>query len=245
VFGTVALAGVWPFSGFFSKDGILALAAERNPGLFILGLLVAVLTAFYMFRLVFVVYGGASRSDSAGHAHESPQVMLWPLRILAVFSLIGGVLGLESLYERQFAPGEAGTHLSIGAQLIHPLVHAPAAAGLGLLAAAVGILGAYKLYARAAADPLPEKLGTFGRAIRNKFYFDELYEAWFIRPHDLLAAVANFFDRWVISGAVKFTHGTTEIAGRALRLLQTGNLQAYAFLFALGVALALYFVLGK
>ena len=77
--------------------------------------------------------------------------------------------------------------------------------------------------------------------MRNRFYFDELYQATVIRLHDFLAAVADWFDRWIIAGlAVRGTHGTTELAGRALRLLQTGNLQTYAFLFALGVALVLY-----
>jgi NADH-quinone oxidoreductase subunit L len=81
--------------------------------------------------------------------------------------------------------------------------------------------------------------------MRNRFYFDELYQATVIRLHDFLAAVADWFDRWIIAGlAVRGTHGTTELAGRALRLLQTGNLQTYALLFALGVALVLYLALN-
>ena len=80
--------------------------------------------------------------------------------------------------------------------------------------------------------------------MRNRFYLDEIYEATFIRLHELLAAIADWFDRWIIAGLlVRGTHGTTEFAGRALRLLQTGNLQTYAFLFALGVALVLYLTL--
>ena len=108
----------------------------------------------------------------------------------------------------------------------------------------VGFAAAYALYAKASKDPLPEMLGVFARAMRNRFYFDEIYQATVIRLHDFLAAVADWFDRWIIAGvAVRGTHGTTELAGRALRLLQTGNLQTYAFLFALGVALVLYLVL--
>ena len=80
--------------------------------------------------------------------------------------------------------------------------------------------------------------------MRNRFYFDELYEATVIRFHDLLAAIAGWFDRWIIAGvAVRGTHGTTELVGRALRLLQTGSLQTYAFLFAMGVVLVLYLAL--
>ena len=118
------------------------------------------------------------------------------------------------------------------------------AVGVGLLAVVIGYAAAYALYAKAAKDPLPEKLGALSRAMRNRFYFDELYQATVIRWHDFLAAVADWFDRWIIAGfAVRGTHGTTELAGRALRLLQTGNLQTYAFLFALGVAQVLYLVL--
>jgi NADH-quinone oxidoreductase subunit L len=125
-----------------------------------------------------------------------------------------------------------------------PFEHSPGAASVGLLAAALGFLAAFALYWKAAADPLPEKLGALSRAMRDRFYFDEIYEALFIRPHDFLAAIAAWFDRWIISGvAVRGTHGTTELLGRALRLVQTGNLQTYAIIFALGVAFLLYFAL--
>jgi len=242
--GTLALAGVPPFSGFYSKDSILAQAAQHSLALFILGVAVAALTTFYMFRLVFVAFLGAPRAEAAGHAQESPPVMAWPLRVLAVLSVIGGLIGIEQLYGRQFPAEQAEHHLSFVRQLIAPFVHAPFAACLGLLAVLAGFAAAYALYAKAAKDPLPEMLGAFGRAMCNRFYFDELYEATVIRLHDFLAAVAGWFDRWIIAGvAVRGTHGTTELVGRALRLLQTGNLQTYAFLFALGVALVLYLVL--
>ena len=113
-----------------------------------------------------------------------------------------------------------------------------------LLAVLLGLTAAWALYWKAAIDPLPAKLGALSRAMRNRFYFDELYEATVIRFHDLLAAMAAWFDRWIIAGvAVRGTHGTTELVGRALRLLQTGSLQTYAFLFAMGVALVLYLAL--
>jgi NADH-quinone oxidoreductase subunit L len=236
--GTLALAGVWPLSGFFSKDSILALAAERNFILFLLGVAVAFLTTFYMFRLVFVVFFGATKSESAGHAHESPPVMVWPLRILAVFSVIGGLIGLAQIYGTQLSTEAVETGI------FGPFIHAPLASVAGLLAVAAGVAAAYLLYSKAAKDPLPERLGALSRAMRNRFYFDELYEAVFIRAHDLLAAIATFFDRWIITGlAVRGTHGTTELIGRMLRQFQTGNLQTYAFLFALGVAFLLYLAL--
>jgi NADH-quinone oxidoreductase subunit L len=197
-----------------------------------------------MFRLVFVAFLGAPKSDAAGHAHESPPAMAWPLRVLAVFSVIAGLIGIEQLYSKQFPSAGIEADIPFLGQVVAPFLHAPLAAVSGLLAVLVGFAGAYALYAKASKDPLPEKLGALSRAMRNRFYFDELYQATVIRLHDFLAAVADWFDRWIIAGvAVRGTHGTTELTGRALRLLQTGNLQTYAFLFALGVALVLYFVL--
>jgi len=242
--GTLALAGVPPFSGFYSKDGILAQAAQHSLPLFVVGAVVAALTTFYMFRLVFVAFLGKSRSEAAGHAQESPPVMVWPLRILAFFSVVGGLIGIEELYGTQLATEHTEHAVSFGQQLIGPFIHAPLAVGVGLLAVVIGYAAAYALYAKAAKDPLPEKLGALSRAMRNRFYFDELYQATVIRFHDFLAAAADWFDRCVIAGVgVRGTHGTTELAGRALRLLQTGNLQTYAFIFALGVALVLYIAL--
>ncbi len=243
--GTLALVGAPPLSGFYSKDSILACAAARHQyALFALGVVVAALTAFYMFRLVYVVFLGKERSESAGHGRESPPVILWPLRLLAVFSVIGGFIGIENVFGRYFPPvsGQASTMSTLD-QLLAPIKEAPLGAALSLLAALAGFLAARTLYAGVAADPLPAKLGALSRAMQNRFYFDELYAATVIRFHDGLAASAAWFDRWIIGGGVRFTHGFTELSGRALRLLQTGNLQTYAFLFALGVALVLYLAL--
>jgi NADH-quinone oxidoreductase subunit L len=245
--GTLALCGAPLFSGFYSKDSILAQAASQgNFLLFVLGVFVALLTTFYMFRLVFVVFFGPARFDHASHAHESPGVMVWPLRILAVFSLIGGFIGVESVYARQFTGESAGHAASFWEQLFAPFIHSPGAALFGLFALAIGFFGAYKFYAKADKDPFPEEFPTLSRAMRNRFYFDEIYEATFIRLHDTLAAIADWIDRWIIAGlGVRGIHGTTEFAGRALRLLQTGNLQTYALLFVLGVAALLFFVFRK
>ncbi len=242
---TFALSGVPPFSGFYSKDSIFAQATARHSyGLLVLGLAVAVLTAFYMFRLVFVVFLGSSRSPACDHAQESPPVVLWPLRLLAVFSIIGGYIGIEQVYEKQF--GAAGAGHPLWQQLLAPFREAPIGAVLGILAAVLGFAGAYKLYSNVAKDPLPDKLGALSRAMANRFYFDELYQATVIRLHDALASIADWIDRWIIDGfCVGLARGGTDLTGRALRLLQTGNLQTYAFLFALGAALVLYLVLGK
>jgi len=247
LFGTLAIVGLVPFSGFYSKDAILARALEDHAyGRFALGVIVAVLTTFYMFRLFFVVFGTSSRTDAAGHAHDTPPVMVIPLRILAVFSLVGGFIGVENIFTRQAFTGSTPEHhaMSLAQQLVAPFAQAPWAASLGLLAAALGFAGAYALYAEAASDPLPARLGALSRWMRDRFYLDELYQATFIRLHDFIAAVAGWIDRWIIAGvAVQGVHGTTELLGRALRQFQTGNLQTYAFLFALGVALVLLFML--
>ena len=242
--GTLALCGVPPFSGFYSKDAILAQAlAQHNYILFGVGVFVAALTTFYTFRLFFVVFFGKEKSDHAKHAHESPLVMTLPLIALAIFAFAGGFIGIVNNYGSQFVHDHE--FLSVSQQFTEPFHNIfPMACGLG--AVAVGLILAFALYKNAAADPLPAKLGGLATAMKNKFYFDELYEATFIRAHDFLAAVADWIDRWILEGAIiGAIRGGTDLSGRALRLAQTGNLQTYAFLFVLGVALLLYFVLGK
>jgi NADH-quinone oxidoreductase subunit L len=242
--GALALCGIPPFSGFYSKDSILAQCLEqKNVLLFALAVFVAGLTAFYTFRLFFVVFFGKEKSGHAGHAHESPLVMTLPLVVLAVFAAIGGFIGITNNYGLQFAAGHET--LSLAQQLLEPL-HTPIPMLIGIGVALAGIFLAFSLYKNATTDPLPAKLGGLATAMKNKFYFDELYEATVIRAHDFIAAVADWIDRWIVEGVcLGAIRGGTDLSGRALRLVQTGNLQTYAFLFVLGVALLLYFVLGK
>jgi NADH-quinone oxidoreductase subunit L len=134
--------------------------------------------------------------------------------------------------------------VGVGHELFGPFIHAPLAASAGLIAAILGFFGACVLYFKANKDPLPEKLGAFSRAMQNRFYLDEIYEATVIRIHEFMAAVADWFDRWIIEGiCVGSVRGGTNLTGSLLRYLQTGNLQTYAFLFALGVAIVLYLAL--
>jgi NADH-quinone oxidoreductase subunit L len=242
--GTLALSGVPPFSGFYSKDSILGQALEQhNYLLFAVGAGVAGLTTFYMFRLFYVAFLGKAKTPAAEHAHESPAVMAWPLRVLGVFAFIGGVIGANTIYASQFG-GEARPTTFVQ-NLLDPLAH-PIGMMIGVACVAVGFLAARRFYLSATTDPLPAKLGGLATAMKNRFYFDEIYEATFVRAHDFLAAVADWIDRWILEGAIiGAIRGGTDLSGRALRLVQTGNLQTYAFLFVLGVALLLYFVLGK
>ncbi len=271
IIGTLALCGVPPFSGFYSKDSILAQALEqKNYSLFVLGAAVAGLTTFYMFRLFYVAFLGERRtgvapvsySKEAAQAgdeslrqagslsyepHESPPVMAWPLRVLAVFAVIGGVIGISGIFDSQFISDIHAERASTFLQkLFEPFAHTPIVAIIGLLAVAAGFIAARMLYRNAGNDPLPARLGWFATAMKNRFYFDEIYEATFIRAHDFIAAVMDWIDRWLVDWAgIGLVRGGTDISGRALRLMQTGNLQTYAFLFALGVAVVLFFVLGK
>jgi len=244
LFGALALCGVPPFSGFYSKDSIFAQALQqRNYALFVLAVLVAVLTTFYMFRLFYVAFLGKAKTEAAEHAHESPAVMSWPLLVLAVFAVIGGIIGASETYAAQFGEAE---HTSIAQRIVEPFTHSPVAATIGILAVIVGFFAARTLYRNATNDPLPAKLGGFATAMKNRFYFDEIYEATFIRAHDFIAAVMDWIDRWLVDWAyIGLVRGGTDFTGRALRLMQTGNLQTYAFLFVLGVAVVLWFALGK
>jgi NADH-quinone oxidoreductase subunit L len=216
--------------------------------LFGVGVFVAALTTFYTFRLFFVVFSGKEKSDAASHAHESPAVMTLPLVVLAVFSLIGGFIGITNNYGSQNYGSPfvaAGEQLSVVQQAMEPL-HSPLPMLCGLGAVAIGLFLAFSLYKNADSDPLPAKLGGLAVAMKNKFYFDELYEATVIRLHDFIAAVADFMDRWIVEGlCIGLIRGGTNLSGRMLRLVQTGNLQTYAFLFVFGLAVVLYFVLVK
>ena len=165
--------------------------------------------------------------------------MVWPLRVLAVFSVIGAFLGIEAIYHRQFEGGKAEPALGFFAQLIQPFNDSPMASAAGVGAVVFGFFLALAFYRNAVADPLPEKLGWLARAMRNRFYFDELYERILIPcTQELLATIADATDQGIML-VVRGLHGTTELFGRALRLAQSGSLQTYAFLLVAGVALVL------
>jgi NADH-quinone oxidoreductase subunit L len=242
--GTLALCGVPPFSGFYSKDTILAAAFNANALLFALAVVTAVLTPFYMFRLFLVAFLGPVRSEESGRAVESPKVMSAPLLVLTVPAVLAGFWGIESIYAGHFGVESAFHPASLFGYLVEPFVHSPAAALFGLLAAGLGFSLAYGLYSDAEADPLPAKLGALSRAMRNRFYFDEIYERLIAFTQEAAAKLADAIDRWIIAGfIIKGAHGTTELFGRALRLAQTGNLQTYAFLLVVGVGLLMYLAL--
>src|SRR2546425_9862144 len=225
--GTLAIAGVPPFSGFFSKDEILWGAWEARPVLAAIGLFVAFLTAFYMGRLFCMTFFGECRAseDVQRHIHESPAVMTLPLVLLAVLACAGGFLDVPGLLA-----GEA-----------HP-AHAPLAFMLLATALAAGGLGlAWALYVKWPGLPslVAWRLGAFYRLVRDKFRVDELYDAAVVRPVFALAEVsATRIDPQLIDGAVNGAGRVVSATSGAWRRFQTGNVQHYALSFLAG-ALAL------
>jgi NADH-quinone oxidoreductase subunit L len=220
VVGALALIGCPPFSGFFSKDAILSLAYERNMPIFGVGLFTAFLTAFYVMRLLVIVFFGKPRSEIARESHESPFVMTGPLIVLALLAALGGF----AFFARNFLalPIEKGATLFVPAFAIVALT-----LGSGL---------AIAFYRNRTSEPFDVEL------LRHKFYFDEFY-SWLIDwTQELLARISAFFDRWIIdTGAVGGASGGTWGIGALLRLVQLGNLQAYLFLFGLGIVALIYF----
>lgn len=242
--GTLALMGLPPFAGFYSKDAILATAYAGSPfGLFPIALLVAILTTFYMTRLVLITFFGKERTEAAHHAHESPLVMTGPLVFLAVLTICGGFFGLGHVVNAEAAHHGGGNWLDAA---MEPFGHAPMAALGGIAAALAGFFFAFTLYWNAERDPLPEMARGLSRAMRNRFYFDEFYEKLIATTQGALAVIVDWFDRYIIGGLlVRGSSGAIDLTGRALRLVQSGSLQTYAFLLAMGVALVLLLVFRR
>ncbi len=247
--GALALAGIPPFAGFFSKDEILykAFHAGTLGGIFwFVGLVTAGLTAFYIFRLIFSVFHGPMRVDSkaASHLHESPAVMTLPLVILAGLSAVVGFAGIPAhglnWIENFLSPvlTGPGAHLegAEGGGLFVPLM------ALSVLAGLSGWGAAYYFYVKQPAMPsrLAENLKTLYRLSFQKWYVDELYDRIFVRPTVNLALwLWEAFDVRVIDRVVNGVASVTYAGAQVLRLTQSGQLQHYALAMVLGVFVVL------
>jgi NADH-quinone oxidoreductase subunit L len=229
---TLAIAGVFPFSGFFSKDEILWAAVggeQAAPVLGVLGLVVAFMTAFYTGRLFLLAFFGECRASAEvrHHLHESPPVMTGPLVVLAILSAVGGFIPIPAIVAA--ATGHAHE------------AHAPIAFQLFATALALGGLGlAYLLYVARPELPgeLAGRLSGLYRLALDKFRVDELYGATVVRPIFAVAELgAERLDPAVIDGAVNGTGTVMAAASRVWRRLQTGNVQHYALSFLVGVLL--------
>jgi len=247
-----AIAGVPPFSGFFSKDAILfqAFASEHgHPVLWAMGLAGAVLTAFYMFRLLFLTFFGQTRADhhTAGHVHESPPSMTVPLMVLAALSVAGGWVGLPAgwLWGDRFAEFLAPV-LGEPHHGHHELALEYGLMAVSIVAAGTGIAIAYLFYFH--SPELPARVAaSFRRGYQlllEKYRVDELYDATVVR---WTFGLANFFwklvDVAVIDGTVNGVAMFIRQQSRTWRLLQTGNVQNYALTFMLGAIVVVAFFL--
>ena len=225
VIGSLSLAGVWPLSGFFSKEEILGSALDKQPLLFAVLLFTAFLTAFYMFRVVFVAFGGKYRGTS--HPHESPAVMLVPMAVLAVLAIFSGWLNANGAFgfflghgtERGFMQGLVGI-------LTHPL------AWYSLAAAGSGIVLAYVIYGAGwlSREWLRRAAGPFYTLLARKYWMDELFQNM-IAGKLLLGGLSKGFERFdthVIDGAVNGVAHSGGAVGRLAQKLQSGQLQVYA-----------------
>ncbi len=249
----LAISGIPPFSGFFSKDEILAKAYAYHPLIWVLGTLGALLTAFYMSRLVFLTFFGKSRvePEREHHIHESPPVMTVPLIILAVLAAVGGFVGVPEVLgghnhfgkflEPVFAQAEANLHL---AHVSHTVEY-------GLMAASVlmGLLGiglAYLMYIKASISPvtLADRFRKVYRLLSNKYYVDEIYQKLVIDPIVSFSRwLWHAVDEGIVDGIVNLSGRLMLLFGLILRRVQTGYVQNYAALFVLGTLILLAYYL--
>jgi len=264
---TFAIAGFWPLAGFFSKDEILWQAFSSKHGswvFWLIGVVTAFITSFYMFRLWFMTFFGdyrGSEADNHGHSahdehghghgtpHESPMVMLAPLAILAGLSFVGGWVNIGGRFEHFLAPvfhnpameaaseaTEAGNH---GTE--HLLM------AISLAAAALGLYFAYLLYLK--RRDLPQKiadaLGGFYQAVVHKYYVDEIYATLFVKPlvDGSTRILWHGVDQGVIDAAVNDTADGARHVSDAARHMQSGNLRSYAGWVAAGGALIIAYMI--
>jgi NADH-quinone oxidoreductase subunit L len=237
--GALSLAGIWPLAGFWSKDEIIAQSLDYTWPLFVLAMITVFMTAFYMFRVVFMTFGGEYRGGELGHGdhahgtpHESPLVMLFPMVLLALFGIGSGWA---------FWGGGAFEFLTEGHHQLHGFFEV-LTEPLVLISLAVGIAGIILAYAMYSARWIsPERVGQAFAPIYNlfsrKYYFDELYERIFVVRvlYHGLFRVIELFDTYVVDGTVNGAAKVTVVSGSVVRRIQTGQLQSYGLAIVLGV----------
>ncbi len=244
VIGAVAIAGVPPLAGFWSKDAILDAAFHGHPILWAVGLVTAFMTAFYMFRLIFMTFFGASRVDHEveHHLHESPPSMTVPLIVLAALSAVAGLVGTSeqggifAFLNRAF--GDAEGHEGGGGKL--GLMAVSTLAGLG------GIFVAHRLYL---ARPYTRERaarpgGALHRLLSNKYYVDEVYHALIIQPVRRFAIFLwDVFDSLIVDGLVNLTGLLVKVVSWVVSRVQTGRTPFYATSMVVGTVVLLYYII--
>ena len=240
--GCIAIAGIPPFSGFFSKDAILLSAFEKSPVLYGIALFTALLTAFYMFRLLFITFTGKFRGtqEQEHHLHESPVSMTIPLIILAVLSIIGGFVGIPEVF--MHGGDKLGEFLSpvISSHEVHNVSHPTEYLLMGLSTGLVIIMIIFawikfKNYQRSEAT-------GFGKVLENKWYVDELYESIIVNPLNKLGSFfSSIFEKSVLDDMVNGVGKMVNYGSRQMRLLQSGQVGNYVLLMV--VSMVIIFVI--
>ena len=236
--GCIAIAGIPPFSGFFSKDAILLAVYVKNPVLYGVALLGALLTAFYMFRLLFITFTGNFRGteEQKHHLHESPAAMTMPLIILAVLSVVGGLVGIPQLFMKggdqfsEFLSPVIAQHSE--AAVAHSTEYMLMALSTGLVVVTIIIAWfQFRNYQRREAT-------GFGKVLENKWYVDEFYDKIIVNPlHRLGGFLKNVIERFVIDGLVNGVGKMVNYGGRQFRLLQSGQVGNYVLLMVVSMVL--------
>ncbi|MEX2261050.1 MAG: NADH-quinone oxidoreductase subunit L [Bryobacteraceae bacterium] len=223
----VAIAGVPPFSGFHSKDAILLAAHHHAPWMYWVGVITAGMTAFYVFRAIFMTFFGEYRGHH--HPHESPAIMTLPLGVLALLSLGGGFIDIPGFLAPLFPQAESH--------------HDQALVAISVAASAVGIGLAYLFYVArpSMAKSLQESFRGLHQVVYNKYFVDEIYNAAMVRPLAVISRVVLWkgMDAGVIDGAVNGIGSRAKAVGGLLRLLQSGNIRSYATWVVFGCVIAI------
>jgi NADH-quinone oxidoreductase subunit L len=250
--GVLAISGVPPFSGFFSKDEILAKAHVQNDFLFTLLSITSVLTAIYMFRLFYLTFFGKFRGTftQEQHVHESPSVITIPLIILAVLSTLGGFLGMPAIFTEHHL---FGTYLEPVLSTPSSILHVEpthyfewSMIVISIITLGLIIWATYNRYVkRERVTPLLEtEFNPAFKTLYNKYYVDELYNAIIIKPLYWLSDLFHkVFDIQIVDGAVNAVGKGVHFGSRTLRLVQTGNIGFYIFAMVVGVILIFVFSL--
>ena len=253
--GSLSLAGIWPLSGFWSKDEIVA-SSINHPILFALAIITVFMTAFYMFRVIFLTFGGEYRGgapsehgDHESHGpHESAKVMIIPMVVLAVLSVFSGWINATGAFGEFMGQGHGHEVHSFAEGFFGVLTHP-----IPLISLAVAGLGVFLAYAMYGAKWISAKaIGRIFKPFYNlfsrKYWMDELYERIIVVKVliDGICAVADFFDARIVDGAINGVANGTAATGRAIRRVQTGQLQAYAMAIAVGIIAiaACYYLFG-
>ena len=240
--GSLSLAGIWPLAGFWSKDEILVSSLEHQPVLFWLAMITVFLTAFYMFRAIFMTFHGEYRGgDESGnykHTHESPWVMVGPLVFLALLAIGAGWWNLAGGFN-EFMGHHGGEHAASAlAGVFTPWTHALPV--IGLAVALFGIFAAYAVYNKKwiTAESFGKFFGPLYTLVYRKYFFDELYENIIVKLLMMRYLFTGFswFDSKGVDGAVNDISEVITDGGRIFRRAQTGQLQLYALFIGIGVA---------